>query len=390
MTFENTQAKSDRLPIGGLLALAMAGFITLMTEVMPAGLLPQISAGLQIDESMAGQLVTAYAAGSFVTAIPMMTLTQAMARRSLLLIAIGGFALVNMATALSSHYGLTIAARFLAGMFGGIVWALLVGYAARMVPARLAGRAIAMTGIGAPLAFSVGVPLGTSLGAFVGWDVAFMLMSAVALGLMIWVRVGLPDFPGQKSDDQTSTLTVLAMPGLGAILVVMFAFVVGHNILYTYIAPLLGPSGLSGRVDLVLLVFGLSSLAGLWIVGATIDRHLRLLVLTSLFVFCAIAIAFGLAGASVPVMLVGVALWGAVAGAAPTLFQTAEARAAGDATDVAQAIFVTVWNSGVAVGGFAGGLLLAGFGTWSLSWAVLFLLVLAMTIARAASAGFSR
>ncbi|MGF9566533.1 MFS transporter [Neorhizobium sp. JUb45] len=62
MTIENAAPVADRLPVGGLLALAMAGFITLMTEVMPAGLLPHISAGLKIDESMAGQLVTAYAA----------------------------------------------------------------------------------------------------------------------------------------------------------------------------------------------------------------------------------------------------------------------------------------------------------------------------------------
>lgn len=106
MTIENAETVADRLPVDGSLALAMAGFITLMTEVMPAGLLPQISAGLKIDESMAGQLVTAYAAGSVVTAIPMMTLTQAMPRRMLLLLAVGGFALLNMATALKETAGL--------------------------------------------------------------------------------------------------------------------------------------------------------------------------------------------------------------------------------------------------------------------------------------------
>lgn len=390
MTIENAEPVADGLPVGGLLALAMAGFITLMTEVMPAGLLPQISAGLKIDESMAGQLVTAYAAGSVVTAIPMMTLTQAMPRRMLLLIAVGGFALVNMATALSAHYWLTMGARFLAGMFGGVVWALLVGYAVRMVPAHLAGRAIAVTGIGAPLAFSVGVPLGTSLGAFVGWDAAFMMMSAVALALMVWIRTSLPDFPGQTDDGRTSTLGVLKMPGLMTILSVMFAFVVGHNILYTYIAPLLVPSGLSGRVDLVLLVFGLASLLGLWIVGMLIDRHFRLLVLAGLLVFGGLAVLFAVVAASAPFMLVGVALWGTVAGAAPTLFQAAEAKAAGDATDIAQAIFVTVWNSGVAVGGFAGGVLLTIFGTWSLGWAVFLLLSPAFLMARIASSGFVR
>ena len=32
-------AATDRLPLGALLALAMAGFITILTEALPAGLL---------------------------------------------------------------------------------------------------------------------------------------------------------------------------------------------------------------------------------------------------------------------------------------------------------------------------------------------------------------
>lgn len=58
------------LPIAGLLALAMTGFIAIMTETMPAGLLPQISHSLAVSSSMAGQLVTAYALGSLLAAIP--------------------------------------------------------------------------------------------------------------------------------------------------------------------------------------------------------------------------------------------------------------------------------------------------------------------------------
>ena len=57
------QPPPERLPWGGLLALAMAGFITVLTEALPAGLLPRISAGLSISEAMAGQMVTVYAIG---------------------------------------------------------------------------------------------------------------------------------------------------------------------------------------------------------------------------------------------------------------------------------------------------------------------------------------
>ena len=57
----------ESLPLGKLLAMALAGFITIMTETVPAGLLPQIGHGLGVSESLAGQLVTLFAAGSVPT-----------------------------------------------------------------------------------------------------------------------------------------------------------------------------------------------------------------------------------------------------------------------------------------------------------------------------------
>ena len=38
-TISAPAGSSERLPLGGLLALAMATFITLLTEIMPAGVL---------------------------------------------------------------------------------------------------------------------------------------------------------------------------------------------------------------------------------------------------------------------------------------------------------------------------------------------------------------
>nr|WP_301273360.1 hypothetical protein [Acetobacter okinawensis] len=35
------QNSNERLPVAGLLALAMTGFICIMTETLPAGLLPE-------------------------------------------------------------------------------------------------------------------------------------------------------------------------------------------------------------------------------------------------------------------------------------------------------------------------------------------------------------
>ena len=96
-----------------------------------------------------------------------------------------------------------------------------------------------------------------------------------------------------------------------------------------HVAPLLGPAGLSGQTDRVLLTFGLASLAGVWISGLLIDRRLRALTLLSLAGFALAVLALGLAGTHAPAVYVAVAAWGVAFGGSPTLLQTASAEAAG-------------------------------------------------------------
>ncbi len=152
------------LPLAGLLALAMTGFIAILTETLPAGLLPEISRGLVVPESWAGQLVTLYALGSVAAAIPMTAATRSWPRRTVLLLAIVGFLGFNTLTALSSWYWVTLIARFMAGVSAGITWGLVPGYARRMVAGPQQGRAMAIALVGTPIALALGVPAGTWLG----------------------------------------------------------------------------------------------------------------------------------------------------------------------------------------------------------------------------------
>ncbi|SFP70346.1 Predicted arabinose efflux permease, MFS family [Variovorax sp. OK605] len=379
------------LPLLGLLALAAAGFITVLTEAMPAGLLPQIGASLGVTPALVGQLVTVYAIGSLVAAIPLVAFTRSWRRRPLLLLAIGGFAIVNTVTALSHGYALTLVARFFAGVFAGLLWALLAGQAARMVAPSMQGRAIAVAMLGAPLALSLGIPAGTLLGNGVGWRPAFLIMSALSVLLLGWVRWQVPDFPGQAAGRQQGVRRVFLLPGVRPVLAVMLAFVLAHNILYTYIAPFLAHAGLGARVDLVLLVFGGASLAGIWVTGVLIDRWLRELVLASTAAFAVAALLLGALTGSQPVVFVAVAVWGVAFGGAATLFQTASAQAAGDAADVAQSMVVTAWNIAIAGGGLIGGLLLQSRGAGALPWSLIVLLVPALWLAwKACAHGFPR
>jgi predicted MFS family arabinose efflux permease len=369
------------LPLASLLAFAMTGFIAILTETLPAGLLPEIGMGLDVSQVMAGQLVSIYALGSLLAAIPLTVLTSGWRRKKVLLLAVGTFLIFNTITTLSFSYWLTMAARFMSGVAAGLAWGILAGYARRLVPAEMQGRALAIAMVGIPVALSLGTPAGAWLGSMMGWRVPFGIMAALAVILFIWTWVAVPDLPGQQADRRLPVWQVFQMPGVRPVLAVIFLWMTAHNILYTFIGPFLHLSGLTGNVGLILLIFGIAALIGIWITGMLVDRHLRNLVLLSLVALAAVSVALAAGMREQIVVFVAVIVWGWSFGGASTQMQTAAADAAGNHVDVVQAMVTTAWNLAIASGGVIGGLLLNNAGAVSFPWALLIFMAVALIIA---------
>jgi len=357
------------LPLASLLALTMVSFVVILTEVLPAGLLPQLAASLGSSQPVMGQLIGVYALGSLLAAIPLAAATQGMGRRTLLLTALGGFVLANTVTALSTSLPLIFAARFIGGVAAGLAWSMLVGYAARMVPAHQKGRAIAIAMAGTPLALTAGIPAGTYVGNQAGWRVAFGVLSALAALLMAWILFKLPPIPAVKDQQRQRVARVFAVPGVRPVLAVLLLYVLAHNMLYTYIAPLAALAQLAGRVDFLLALFGGTALFSLLLVGALVDRWLGQLVMASVVLFVGASAMLAVWPASTAVVYAAVCLWGLAFGGVATLLVTSLSNAAGPAQDVAQSMMTTVWNTAIFAGSIAGGLLLGRFGAAALAYA---------------------
>ncbi|MGW7276150.1 MFS transporter [Streptomyces sp. NPDC054864] len=376
----DAQNRKQRLPMAALLALAMAVFITSLTETLPAGLLTEMSTDLHVSESATGQTVTIYALGTALTAIPLTAATAKWRRKILLLTAIAGFAIANTVTALSAYYPLTMVARFVAGVAAGLAWALLAGYARRMVPAGLEGKAIAIAMAGIPIALSLGVPAGTFLGQALTWQAAFLVMSALTVALIAWIMAAVPDYPGRRQEHSTPMRQALRVPGVAPVLFVTLVFVLAHTILYAYIAAFLADIQMADSTDLVLLVFGGASLLSIWITGTLIQRRLRNLTIASMLLVGAAAAILAVPADSPALVYIAALLWGLGWGGVPTLLQTAAGQAGGDQADAAQAMLVTLWNVAMAGGGVVGGVLLELFGAASFPWSVLTLVVPALIV----------
>ncbi|WP_271985681.1 MFS transporter [Pseudoclavibacter terrae] len=363
-----------------LVLMALSGFIIIMTETLPAGLLPQLSAEFQVSDGTAGQLITVYALGTIVAAIPTITMTRGVSRKPLLVVGLLGFFVANTLTAVAPTLTIALVVRFVAGAFSGLIWGMLAGYARRIVPPEHAGRALAIAMAGTPIALSVGTPLGAWLGSVVGWRWSFTAVSILTVLVVVLVLACVPNAAGQRSGTRLSIGRVFVIPGVALILGVVFTWMLAHNLMYTYIAPYLAGAGVDLRPDLALFVFGIAALVGIWVTGLFVDRSLRALVIVGTATFVVAGALLLFVSASLPATLVAIVLWGIAFGGAATQLQTAIGDAAGESADVANAMLTTAFNVAIFGGGAVGALLVDGSGPENLPTGMIALSAVALLL----------
>lgn len=370
---------APRFPLPALIVMACTTFAGIMTETMPAGLLPQLARGLDVSQGAAGQLVSAYAIGTVLAAIPAVLLTRGARRKPLLCLGLLGFLLANTVTAISPDLAVALVVRFIAGAFSGLLWGMLGGYAMRITAPERAGRALAIAMSGIPLALAAGTPLGTWLGTTAGWRWAFGAVSLFVAAVLICTLILVPDAPGQQAHTMIPLRRVLRIPGVATILAVVFVWMFAHNLLYTYIASYLQQAHLDLKPDLALVIFGLAAIAGIWITGMLVDRMLRRLTLASVSLFIVASAILLAAQGSTPPAILAIVLWGLAFGGSATQLQTAAAEATGENADAAISMVTTAFNLAIFTAGVLGAVLVDGVGARALPVAMLILALVALT-----------
>jgi len=344
-----------------LIMLAVIGFVLVAMETMPAGLLPVIATGLDTSEGTVGLFVSAYALGTVLVTIPAITLTRGLPRKPLLLVAVAGLILANSVTAISSDVTLSLASRFVAGAFSGIIWGMLAAYGYRISPPHRAGLALAIVSTGAPVGFALGTPLGSWLGTTFDWRWAFVGLTVVALVAGMLIALVAPNAPGQPGRTRLPVVRVFRIPGIAVILAVIFTWMLAHNTIYTYISPYLRTTSSTLTADVELLVFGVASIGGIVVTGALLDRYPRLLLHGSVIGFVAAGVILLLGHTSTPAIVLATVLWGLTFGGASAQLQAALTSTGGDDADVANSFLPVAFNVAIFVAGILGAALLRHF-----------------------------
>ncbi|WP_343958810.1 MFS transporter [Yaniella flava] len=347
-----------------MIAMSLGAFGIGTTEFVSMGLLSMIAEDFQITEDTAGVVITAYALGVVVGAPLITALTGMIPRRRLLLILMAAFTIGNGLSVFAGDYEVLLVARFIAGLPHGAYFSVAGLSAASMAPVAQRGRAVAFISMGLSIATVIGVPAAQALGSALGWYTAYGLVAVIGLITIAALWFLMPHMTQMRPTNPRTELGALKRSQVWLTLAMGTVGFGGMFAVYTYISwTMTEQAGLDPSwIWLVLMVYGIGSVAGTWFGGRLADRNLEFGILFSLIMIAAVLTSFYFTSMH-PVL--GVVNFGLVGFFGTSLVPSLQIRlmdVAGDAQTLAAALNHSALNLANAAGAAIGGMVIsAGF-----------------------------
>jgi MFS transporter, DHA1 family, chloramphenicol resistance protein len=370
-TARNAVPRRTRVP--GVVAVLALGIVALGTsEFLLVGLLPAMSADLGVSIPQVGYLISAFAIGMAVGAPLMAVLTLRLPRRTTALAALVVFVIGNVVAALVDDYPLLLIARVLTAVATATFWVVASVVTVSAVGPQDRARALSVLLAGLTVANVAGVPLGTLIGQQLGWRAAFWAVAAVALVALVGVALTVRE--GSAGEPSRGVAAELAAFRRGRLWLALLTTVLYQSAavgVLSYVTPLLTEvSGVDpGWVPVVLLGFGVGSLAGIIAGGRLADRFPWWTLFGSLGAAVAVLAVVALFAPVTAVAVTAVVLLGVVAFVVAAPLNARVFVLAGGAPTLASATNTVAFNVGNTAGPALGGAAIAaGFGYTAPAW----------------------
>lgn len=371
-----------------LWALTISAFAIGTTEFVIVGLLPTVAKDLDISIPSAGLLVSLYAIGVAIGAPILTALTAKIPRKALLTSIMILFIVGNGLASIAPGFYTLVIARIVTGFAHGVYFSIGATIAASLVSEEKRATAISIMFSGLTLAIVTGVPLGTFIGQHFGWRATFIGVAILGIIGLVASMVLVPK--NLKNGEPTSLKSQLKVLSNKRLILAFLMTTFGYGgtfVVFTYLSPILQEiTGLQeATVTIILLLYGIAIAIGNLIGGKVANKN----PLKALFWM------FGLQGlilliffftmnnpvlSIVTLFFVGILSFASVPGLQLLVVQIAEKELPGT-EDVASAINIAAFNVGIAIGAYAGGLIVtSSLGLENTPWIGALFLIVAVLI----------
>lgn len=298
-----------------LLMLTAVQFCHILDFVIIMPLAPMLMRSLHVSPSEFGLLVSAYTFSAAVSGLVAAAYMDRFDRKRMLLFLLAGFGVGTLLCGLVESYWLLMAARIVAGAFGGVLAGVVFAIVGDQIRPERRGTAMGVV-MGAFSAASVlGLPLGLWLAENYTWEMPFRFLAGVTavvfvVGLLILPSMG-GHLAGRRGDDPSPFRELWEVgrhPDHVRAFLLTIAVMFSAFTVVPFLAPYLTANvGMpESQLDVMYLAGGLATLlTGPLVFGPLADRfgHARVFILTAVLSLIPIALVTNLPRVGLPVIL---------------------------------------------------------------------------------------
>ncbi|MBB6691365.1 MFS transporter [Cohnella xylanilytica] len=351
--------------------LAFGGFVMATSEIVMAGILGMVAQDLDVSVGAAGQLVTVFAAVFGIGSPILVTLTSRMERKKLLILTFIVFIIGNLIAFFSPNFAVLVVSRVVLAASASVYTVVALTSGSSMAAPGRQGNAIGIIIMGFSTALVVGAPLGTLIGEYWGWRSIFLLIPILAIPAVIGIAALVPKMSGQAPIPLGEQLRILRNPRIVGGLSITFFWIVGYQLMFTYISPFLQQAaGLNtARISAVLLACGLFAVAGSRLGGYGADKWgTSRTLIGSLLIHAVALVLLPWTATSLTGALIMVAVWVGAAWMTTPVQQFYLVSLSPDASGLALGLNNSILQIGMAVGAGAGGWIVNRLSVLNLGW----------------------
>lgn len=262
-----------------LLILAGIQFTHILDFMIMMPLGPQLTQAFAIPDAKFGLLVSAYTFAAGASGLLASLYIDRFERRRLLLVLYFLFAVATLACGLAPTYESLMVARIAAGLFGGILSAMVQTIVADVIPFERRGKAMGVIMTSFSVSTVMGVPLGLFVAAKSDWHTPFFGIAAISFLLIVAAWSVIPSLKGHlHARGETGPLQGImeVLRDSNHLLAFCFSFclifagfsIIPYITIYLQSNSVLGPS----EIPLIYLAGGTATLLSAQVIGKLSDK----------------------------------------------------------------------------------------------------------------------
>lgn len=355
-----------------LWALLFGNFMIGTGILLPAGMLSDLAAGLQVSVPTAGTLMLASGIVVALGAPLFAAATSGVNRRLLLTASLVLYIAAHIASSMATSFGMLLAIRVVMVIGAAIFTPQAVATLSPLIPPERRSATISFIFLGWSLASVGGMALGGYIAHHLGWPAAFQIVAALSLAAAIAVWLTVPGRVHIAPLNFHSWRKVFTNPSLTLVLFVTVLNASSVFAMSTYIDPVLKNSLAASPaiITLVLAWYGICATIGNVVATRAVAAIAPpKIVLGSILLIFSGLVCWGLASHALATVLLAATLWGAGTFAAYSIQQARLSAIAPELASASIALNTSAIYIGQGIGATFGGALIAAGHMPMLPWA---------------------